>query len=446
MIWWTVASIFTMTSRDKSQFQIILNNWLVRVIVPAFFLFSCGNEDNISASGIGSEDNLRAFLVDTFTIQSSTILRDSVSTSSASNLLVGQVENNEFGRITCNSFLQTSFTGNNFITAANPVYDSMILVLRPNYVFGNPEATIKMGVHRLKEGFDLEKIYFNDESLEYDKKPLAEATFSARDIQTQNLRIDLSSLGQDFFNRRDEIFFDDPLDFVEYFKGLALVTQVSEGSIVGFEVDPASSTTSTATSGIFLYYRTSTDSLADSTFYKFPISVNYRRFNQVIHDRPAVLSPLKENDQKIAADQSNNETFILAGTGITSLFEFPTFNELASLHENLIVERAVLQIDGSQDGIDYYLPPQELFLFKLDSANNLELYNNGNIGSGIGINSTYLIDVTSYFSDLISGRESVTNLVTIPSQNGSTVNQLKFGAYRKNDSPIRLLVYYIPIE
>jgi hypothetical protein len=435
-----------MTLQDKSPVQILLKNWLVRAIVPAFFLFSCGNEDNISAPGIGSEDNLSAILVDTFTIQTSTILRDSVSTSSASSLLVGQVENAAFGRTTCNAFLQTSFTGNNFITAAEPVYDSMVLVLRPNYIFGNPEATIKMGVHRLKEGFDLEKTYFNDESLEYDRKPLAEATFSARDIQSENLRIDLSELGEEFFNDRDANFFDDPLDFVDYFKGLALVTQVSEGSIVGFEVDPASSTTSTVTSGIFLYYRTSTDSLADSTFYKFPISVNYRRFNQIIHDRPAVLSPLKQSDQKIESSQTNDETFIIAGTGITNLFEFPTYEKLGNLHENLIVERAIIQIDGQEEDIEYYLPPEELFLFKLDSANNLELYNNEDVGSGPGINGIYSIDVTSYFSDLISGRETVTNLVTIPSQNGSTVNQLKFGAYQKSDSPIKLLVYYIPIE
>ncbi len=444
---WSITYLISITtSQVKRSNSMLLKSWLVRFIVPAFFLLSCTNKENISAPGIGSGDNLKAILVDTFNIESSTFLRDSVVTSSASALLVGKIQNENFGTTTCNAFLQTAITGDNFLNLDNPQFDSMVLVLRPNYIFGNPDASIKMGVHRLKEGFDLEKNYFASETMEYDKTPEAEVVFSARDLQEENLRINLNDLGQKFFNDRELEFFNDPLDFIEYFRGLALVTKSAEGSVVGFEVDPSSSTTSTLTSGIFLYYRTSSDSTADSTFYKFPISVNYQRFNQITHDRPAVLTGLKDNNQEISSELTNDEVFLLSGTGIISRFDFPTYINLRNLHRNIIVEEAILSINGSVEDQDYYEPPQELFLFKVDSNDNLELYDGGDIGSGGRFNNGYSIDVTSYFADLISGRESVTDVIMIPSQNGSSVNQLKFGAYKKEDSPIKLFVYYIPVN
>ncbi len=407
---------------------------------------SCGEDNNISAPNIKNGDNLTALLVDTFEIETQTILRDSIVTSNASRLLVGKIENDIFGTTTCNAFFQTSITGDNFLDVDNPLFDSMILVLRPNYIFGNPDATIKMAVHRLKEGFDITKDYFANESLEYDKTPLATVTFSARDIQEENLRIDLRELGEDFFNDRQSNLLNNPENFVEYFKGLALVTQSSEGAVVGFEVDPATSASSIFTSGLFFYYRTRTDSLADTTFYKFPISVNYQRFNQIIHDRPAVLSNLKNYNQKLNSELTNDEVFLLAGTGIISNLKFPSFKNLNNLHENLIVEQALLFINADLPEDTYYEPPQELFLFKLDSNNNLELYQNQAVGSALRFNSLYSIDVTTYFSELISNRETITDFVLIPSLNGSSVNQLRFGSYKKEDSPIKLFVYYIPIN
>lgn len=446
MKWLIMFIISITTSQVKQSNSMLLKSWLVRFIVPAFFLWSCTNKENIAVPGIGNGDNLKAVLVDTFDISTSTFLRDSIVTSSASSLLVGKVQNQTFGTTTCNAFLQTAITGNNFLNLSNPQFDSMVLVLRPNYIFGNPDASVKIGVHRLKEGFDLEKSYLASESLEYDKKPEAETVFSAQDLQSSNLRINLDDLGQRFFNERELEFFNDPLDFIEYFKGLALITQSSEGSVIGFEVDPTSSTTSTITSGIFLYYRTSADSTADTTFYKFPISVNYQRFNQIVHDRPPVLSNLKVNNQKISSELTNDEVFLLSGTGIISRFNFPTFKNLRNLHRNLIVEEAILTIDASVENEQYYSPPLELFLFKVDSADNLDLYEGGDIGSGGRFNNTYAINVTSYFGDLINERESITDMILIPSLNGSSINQLKFGAYKQEDSPVKLIVYYIPIN
>lgn len=435
-----------MISLDKESFYMQLKYWLVLLIVPAFFLWSCTNKENISVPQLNNGENLGAVLVDTFNIESFTFLRDSVVTSGASTLLVGQVQNENFGVTTCNSYLQTAITGNNFLNLDDPQYDSMVLVLRPNYLFGNPDASIKIRIHRLKEGFDLTKNYFASDEMEYDKSPLAELVFSARDLEVGNLRVDLSDLGQSFYDDRNLEFFDDPIDFVEYFKGLALITESSEGSVVGFEVDPASSTTNTQTSGLFLHYRTTADSTADTTFYKFPISVNYQRFNQITHDRPQILSSLKEDNQVLPSQLTNDEIFLMSGTGIISRLKFPTYRNLRNLHRNLIVEQAILAIDGTVQNDEYYLPPEELFLFKVDSTDNLELYNGGDVGSGSRFNNSYSIDVTDYFADLLSNREEVSEFMIIPSQNGSTINQLKFGAYQQNDSPIKLFVYYIPID
>lgn len=450
MKWLTVASICTMILPVKGSFLMSLSHWLVCLFIPAFFLFSCSQNDNIAAPNVGEGDNLRGRVADTFEIQAGTMLRDSLITDAASRLLVGRYDSEDFGEVTCNSFFQTSIVPSNFLTGTNPQFDSMVLVLRPEYLYGNPDALIKMGVHRLKEGFDLESdtTLFSFQTKEFDKTPLAEVSFTAEDISAADLRIRLDTLGREFYDNRNTVKFETAQGFVDFFKGLALVTQVAEGSVIGFNVDPGISNEFANTSGLFIYYRTSEDDNADTTFYRMPISTSFNRFNQIIHNRPSQLKNLKTNNQVLDPVETNGEVFLMAGAGIASKISFPTFTDIKNNHENIIVEQATLLIDGSSSET-YYLPPDELFLFKLDSSNNIDFYSGGinlQVGSSARNIQSYSIDVTNYMSDLIFNKETITDFILLPSLNSSSINSLKFGAYNKGDSPIKLVVYYIPID
>ena len=126
---------------------------LAMLLWPALFLLgSCSSDTtNISSSTFATDDEVQVFFVDTFTINTEVMLRDSVTSSSASNLLVGKINDAEVGAVECQTYFQVLLNNNNITIDENAIFDSALLILQPSYHFGEPSGSIRMGVHRLKE-------------------------------------------------------------------------------------------------------------------------------------------------------------------------------------------------------------------------------------------------------------------------------------------------------
>jgi hypothetical protein len=112
---------------------------------------ACSSTPGDIGIGLPSADaNTGAYLVDTLTIRASTVLRDSVVTSSSNLLLVGRYRDPQLGVITAKSYV-TMGLGGSFTPDQAQVYDSLVLVLKPNtYRYGDTTKTQTLvDVHRL---------------------------------------------------------------------------------------------------------------------------------------------------------------------------------------------------------------------------------------------------------------------------------------------------------
>ena len=96
-----------MNTDKKNIFLLTLKTTLVIVFISSLFFSAC-NADNekftLGTEFIESQTELN--LIDTFSVSFSTVIFDSILTNGTGNILIGNYENNVFGKITCNSYFQ----------------------------------------------------------------------------------------------------------------------------------------------------------------------------------------------------------------------------------------------------------------------------------------------------------------------------------------------------
>ncbi len=443
-----------MSLQVKVSFISIQKLRLAGVFLSALVFYACQREEsNISSNTLTRDDELRVVFSDSFLIKSSTFYRDSINTTNPSNYLVGEFSNEAFGKVKCSSFFQAILRDDPFIPG-DVIYDSMVLFLDPFYFYGSPEGTIRLNISRLKEGFSRDTGYYVFDELEYNKEPLATVDFAFSDIQTRGLRVRLDSLGAEFLrNSKRSDFAAEYLEttekFVEYFKGFALTTEVSENTVVGFAPEDAFNQSLT---GLYFYYRVifasnPPDTISES--YKFPININSIGFNRIESERAASIAQLKDEGILIPSEDAFNASYVHAGTGLLTQLDIRGADDFATLFDNVVINRAELVIPSTNADIEFYNPPATVFMFMSDSTQNIIPYGTefpGSIGTGIRVGNDFYVDITEYFQDLVVGGVERSSYLLIPSQNGSTVNQLIMNDQSDPEEPIKLLVYYIPLD
>ena len=122
-------------------------------------LTSCDSDVDAGEFVVGS-DNLsvtnKVILIDTATVEVSTINFDSLVTSGQSRILLGNYDDPIFGKVNSDSYFQLSSSGYNLQTTstdtegANYVFDSIRMFLVPDkYYYGDTTKVQSISIHRL---------------------------------------------------------------------------------------------------------------------------------------------------------------------------------------------------------------------------------------------------------------------------------------------------------
>ena len=132
---------------------------------------------------------LSVIYTDTLTVKTSTVLLDSVRTSTASQMLAGSYNDPQFGKVSANSYFEYGGVLN---LDNNKVYqyDSVALSMTYSYIQGDTTQPFTLNVHRLKDTLD-NKTYYNYSSVAYDPKPFVSATFRPAPSQNNTVRVAL---------------------------------------------------------------------------------------------------------------------------------------------------------------------------------------------------------------------------------------------------------------
>ena len=133
---------------------------------------SCTKSDSFSTGKDFVEPNTKLSIVDTFRVDLSTVLLDSISSSGTNIALVGQYFDNDFGAVSSMGYFEPGF--NTLNIEENAIFDSAaISLVFSGYSFGDTTSLMSISIHQLNERIDLRdnNYLYNRSSFSYSDNP-----------------------------------------------------------------------------------------------------------------------------------------------------------------------------------------------------------------------------------------------------------------------------------
>ncbi|PKQ64960.1 hypothetical protein BZG02_03690 [Labilibaculum filiforme] len=360
-----------------------MNRLFLLIIIFSVLIIGCNSEE-FEIHELGGnliESSTVVTMLDTFTVTSSTVIRDSVQTSSLGSVSVGRYVDDYLGSIKATSYSKVDLGATfSLETTDKARLDSIVLVAYSTGIFwGDTTQMQTINVHRVTDHIEINSdtlAYFNTYSLNIDPEVLGTKTFVARPKRKtevnsgvyHDFRIRLNDeLGQQILDSAlvNDGILSDATRWEEYLEGIALVPGENDNaSVLNFQTDSMN---------IRLYYRTvgnssggSIESHRDFKISKTLSFTNYQADRSNSNQLGTNLSGLVESEIDIPSEQTNNLAFIQGGTGIYTKLKFPYLELLNQQGDAVSLLKAELLL-YPEEGTDQ----KELFpLNKL----NFELY------------------------------------------------------------------------
>ena len=338
------------------------------IIYPLLvFLIAVSCENDPDTLPFGKEimkPSSRLVMIDTCSIDMSTVVFDSIQTSGRNLLLAGIYNDSRLGKITAKSYFQIGFP-RRYSIDKQELFDSISLIITYNgYSYGDTTIMQNIAVNRLAEKLIIkdQNYLYNTSSFDYDPIPLGEINFYPRPSRKEKIAISLDhAFGQEIFDyineAQDDEFKDD--EFNNFLKGLVIVPGETTGnSIIGYAVDDTSLCIK-----LYTHIVEAEQSIREIVF---PVTNTKLQFNQITCDwNNNVIFNNHMQKNAIPASETDNMTFIHAGLGMFTKMSFPTLPSLVEFQNGALI-RAIL-----------YFKPAFGANMDLPGARNFAIYHTG---------------------------------------------------------------------
>jgi len=430
----------------------------------AVSLISCGTDTDAGEFVVGSDYlalNNKVILVDTLTVEMSTINLDSLITSSQNRILIGNYDDPLFGKVKSDSYFQlstTTYALNNSgsdTEAVKYVFDSISMILKyDNYYFGDTTKVQTFDIHRL-----IQKVkpntednnFYNNSKLNYSPESLGTISFKPRPIEKDSINIKMSSaFGAELFQKLKKREVTDFDTFTEYLKGLVLVPSSSNSSsVIGF---------SATTSKVRLYYsKYQADTEETPYIVDFSILDKTKQFNAISSDKTGtLLQNLSVPSSKLSSSLTEQQGFIQSGTGVSCRIDFPNIKQFKHISDNGAIVAAELILKPVNNTYSSKYPlADSLSVYVADNLNRISgTLLNSESKSVYGIlnkktdefneNIAYTIPIGGFLQkEMLKQSDSRSSLIlTLPALS-KAVNRVVLGDQKHLNNKIQLKIYYI---
>ncbi len=430
----------------------------------ALSLISCGTDTDAGEFVVGSDYlalNNKVILVDTLTVEMSTINLDSLITSGQNRILIGNYDDPLFGKVKSDSYFQlstTTYALNNSgsdTEAVKYVFDSISMILKyDNYYFGDTTKVQTFDIHRL-----IQKVkpntednnFYNNSKLNYSPESLGTISFKPRPIEKDSINIKMSSaFGEELFQKLKKREVTDFDTFTEYLKGLVLVPSSSNSSsVIGF---------SATTSKVRLYYsKYQADTEETPYIVDFSIIDKTKQFNAISSDKTGtLLQNLSVPSSKLSSSLTEQQGFIQSGTGVSCRIDFPNIKQFKHISESGAIVAAELILKPVNNTYSSKYPlADSLSVYVADNLNRISgTLLNSESKSVYGIlnkktdefneNIAYTIPIGGFLQkEMLKQSDSRSSLIlTLPALS-KAVNRVVLGDQKHLNNKIQLKIYYI---
>lgn len=430
----------------------------------AVTILSCGTDTDAGEFVVGSDYlalNNKVVLIDTVTVDMSTINFDSLVTSSQNRILVGSYDDPVFGKVKSDSYFQltsetyTLNSGGSDTETTNYVFDSIAMILKyDNYYYGDTLKVQTFNIHRLTQKVKSnteDDSFYNNSVLSYSEESIGTISYRPRPIEKDSVTIKMDdAFGATLFQKLKKREITDFDSFAEYLKGLVLVSSTSNSSsVIGFDA---------ATSKVRLYYsKYQADTEEVPYVIDFTISSAAKQFNSISLDKTGtLLQELPISTSRLSSLLTNRQGFIQSGTGVACRIDFPNIKQLRYISDKgAIVDAELLLKPVNNSYSEKYPLADSLKIYVADNLNRISSSLENSAGTSVyGIlnkksdefneNVAYTIPIGSFLQkEMWKQSDSKSSLILTLPAISKAVNRIVLGDQKHPDNKIQLKIYYI---
>jgi hypothetical protein len=434
--------------------------WLI--LAGIFFcsiLNSCSKVSVDLGTDFVDNSTTNLVLVDSTTLEISTVYVDSFSTSAGGSILAGSYTDPQFGKIKSNSFVQLGAPAAHTIPNG-AVFDSLEVILKLNKTFyGDTLSSYNIAIHQLKETIKLpdeQTSFFNNNKLDYNATALGSTSAVINPSTRDTIAVRISqALGQELFDKMftsNEVMATDA-QFVDYFKGLSIVAGDNNNLLLGFKDSLT----------MRLHYRSPGVINTDATI-DFPLNTNTNQFNNITADRTGTpIAAIGAGNKQIFSAQSQNAGYSQYISGVMAKIRLPYLRNILQLNDYVKIIRADLVIKPVKNSFtSYYALPPNLRLSTTDQYNlpgaDLTAYVSStgayNVQYGslyidqlYGNETAYTYDVTAYLqAEIAKTDNNKDGLLVLPPGPTQTFNRIMIGDRNNPESKSQVKIYYATVK
>lgn len=431
--------------------------WRKGIVLSATFFslilltLACKKKDfPIGENTIDPEELLASGAVDTFTLETYSIFKDSTISSSTLFGMLGSYNDPEFGTFNSEIYTQFRLSGfnPNFGNLSSITVDSLVLALEYGGHYGNK------GIQTV-EVFEMDEDIYDDSTYYTFSEKQVKQSFGSNNgdlvrpgysnidfdvnhltvvgedtLSGEQLRIQLHpSLGKRLMidAMSGAGYYDDNEAFLSYFKGLKIrvnngAQAPGEGGIFYFKLtDPDSKMT--------LYYR---ENGVPRTF-DFLINSSCAHFNHVdILNTAEVSSTI---DDKVAG----NDAFYAQSCGVRAALRIPG---LSNIPKTAVIHKAILELPVQHHFTSPYTPGLGASISTVLEEGSDDLYAVGS-GSYNDFSKSIQADIRAYVQSVVNGELENTHLVISTGFHNTSADRIIFnGPGTNNKDKPKLYILY----
>jgi hypothetical protein len=426
-------------------------------------LFTSCQTDNLDGDFVVGSDylsiNNKVLLIDTLTVNVSTINFDSLVTSNQSRILIGNYTDPILGKVKSDSYFELTPTSYNLGNSSsdtqtiNYKFDSIAVILKyDRYYYGDTTKAQTINIHQLTQKVkhsEEDSNFYNNSSLNYNSNSIGTKTFYPRPIGKDSINIQIDPVfGKNLFDKLKNNEITSADEFNDYFKGIVIKpSSANSSNIIGF----------TTACVMRLYYKKINSNSEDTYTKDFTIADLTKQFNNIsLNKTGTIIENLPDSRGKLSSDLTNNTSFVQSGTGLACRVDFPHIKQLKYISEKGVIVDAELVIKPIKNSASSLFPIKDsLQVYESDNLNRISkiltnsdgaqmLAKLNTIPDEFNENIGYKINIGAFLNqEMLKTTSSKSSLIFAFPNIAKGVNRIVLGNQKNAENKLQLKIYYI---
>ena len=401
-----------------------MNKIFLLSLTLGLIIAACSDPNTIGLEVHPTSDIITISDITNFNWQTSqTESEDSLRTDEALNLILGEINDSEFGVNSGGFYTQLLLTQNNIDLGNNPIVDSVVMSYMYSGYYGDLVDFSGLLIKEIEESIYKDSIYYSTKNIEDFGMPynfVESFIVNTNSEENPVLKINLrNQLGQKILDFGNDILKDNE-SFLEEFYGLGLSAE-AQNTMLYLNPDGTNSY-------LKIYYHND-ESGSDTLSLDFELGGDAARINLFN----------KKNEHSIIED--NSRIYIQSMAGYKVKITINNTDSIKALLDQKVINKVTLSFDAEDGSQSEYGAHEKLALVRVDDkGDNIFLsdftiegdeYFGGNLE-----NNKYEFNITRYFYQLLNNDSYTKGLYLLPA--GAAVNANRTIL----NKDIKLQIYY----